>query len=91
MLINRYEIELFWHIAYNGDELSPSEYTTVSIPKILYEKVNKRIKGTGFTSVSRFVVFILRELVMEPKEGDLPFSEEDKKQLLDKLEKLGYT
>ncbi len=70
--------------------MAPSEYTTVSIPKILYEKVQKRIEGTGFTSVSRFVVYVLRELVTE-KKGDIPYSEEDKKQLLDKLEKLGYT
>lgn len=71
--------------------MSPSDYTTVSIPKILYEKVNQRIEGTGFTSVSRFVVFILRELVTEPKKDKTPFSEEDKKQLVEKLEKLGYT
>jgi len=71
--------------------MSPSDYTTVSIPKILYEKVHQRIEGTGFTSVSRFVVFVLRELVTEPKKEKTPFSEEDKKQLLEKLEKLGYT
>ena len=58
---------------------------------MLYEKVQQRIKGTGFTSVSRFVVFILRELVTEPKKGEIPFSEQDKKQLLEKLGKLGYT
>ena len=71
--------------------MSPSDYTTVSIPKILYEKVQQRIEGTGFTSVSRFVVYILRELVTEPKKEKAPFSEEDKKSVLEKLEKLGYT
>jgi metal-responsive CopG/Arc/MetJ family transcriptional regulator len=71
--------------------LSPSDYTTVSIPKILYEKVQQRIEGTGFTSVSRFVVYILRELVTESKKEKAPFSDKDKKQLLEKLEKLGYT
>ena len=70
--------------------MSPSEYTTVSIPKILYEKVQERIKGTGFTSVSRFVVYILRELITEPKKGESPFSDEEKEQVLKKLEKLGY-
>ena len=53
--------------------------------------MQQRIEGTGFTSVSRFVVFVLRELVTEPKKEKPPFSKEDKKQLLDKLEKLGYT
>lgn len=63
----------------------------MSIPKILYEKVHERIKGTGFTSVSRFTVYVLRELVTEPKKGEEPFSEEDKEKLLEKLKKLGYT
>ncbi len=71
--------------------MSPSDYTTVSIPKILYKKVQKRIEGTGFTSVSRFVVYILRELVTEPVKGKLPFTEREKEQLMEKLEKLGYT
>ena len=71
--------------------MSPSEYTTVSIPKVLYDKVQKRIEGTGFTSVSRFVVFILRELMIEAPKDESPFTPEDKKQLLEKLEKLGYS
>lgn len=58
---------------------------------MLYEKVQQRIEGTGFTSVSRFVVYVLRELVTEPKKEEIPFSKEDKKQVLEKLEKLGYT
>ena len=70
--------------------MSPSDYTTVSIPKVLHEKIQKRIEGTGFTSVSRFVVYILRELVSEESKNGVPFSKDDKKQLLDKLEKLGY-
>ena len=71
--------------------MSPTDYTTVSIPKILYEKIQERIKGTGFTSVSRFTVYVLRELVTETKKGKEPFSEQDKEKLLEKLEKLGYT
>ncbi len=74
-----------------GVLLSPSDYTTVSIPKVLYEKVQKRIEGTGFTSVSRFVVYILRELMVEGPKDESPFTPEDKKLLLEKLEKLGYS
>jgi metal-responsive CopG/Arc/MetJ family transcriptional regulator len=70
--------------------VSPSEYTTVSIPKELYKKVQERIKGTGFTSVSRFVVYVLRELMAEPMKNNSPFSKKDQKKVLDKLERLGY-
>ena len=34
--------------------------TTISIPKVLAEKIKKRIEGTGFNSVSSYVVYILR-------------------------------
>ena len=71
--------------------MSPTDYTTISIPKKLFEKVQERIKGTGFTSVSRFVVFVLRELVMESKAEESPFSKEDKEEIMKKLEKLGYS
>lgn len=39
------------------------KYTTVSLPRPLYEKAKKVIEGTGFTSVSDFVTFVLRDLV----------------------------
>ena len=71
--------------------MSPTDYTTISIPKQLFEKVQERIKGTGFTSVSRFVVFVLRELVMESKTEESPFSKQDKEEIMKKLEKLGYS
>ncbi|MHA1197246.1 MAG: CopG family transcriptional regulator, partial [Promethearchaeota archaeon] len=31
------------------------EYTTVSIPKPLADKIKERMKGTGFSSVSSYV------------------------------------
>jgi len=37
------------------------KYTTVSIPQVLYDKIQEFIKDTGFKSVSDFVTWLLRE------------------------------
>ena len=44
-----------------GDKTSDKKYTTVSIPTPLVEKIKEHIEGTGFTSVSSYVTYVLRE------------------------------
>jgi len=68
------------------------KYTTVSIPVTLYNRIKKLIEGTGFTSVSQYVTYVLREVVAAHEEAryEEPFSEEDKKRILEKLKSLGY-
>ena len=63
------------------------KYTTVSIPIPLHNKVKDMIKGTGFTSVSDYVVFVLRELAAEGNEG---FSTKDREKVKARLRALGY-
>lgn len=69
-----------------------SRYTTVSIPVTLYERIKRLIKDTGFTSVSSYVTYVLREVVAAHEEAlySEPFTEEDKKRIIEKLRKLGY-
>ncbi len=68
------------------------KYTTVSIPVTLYNRIKELIKDTGFTSVSQYVTYVLREIVAAHEEAryEEPFSEEDKKKILEKLRRLGY-
>lgn len=66
------------------------KFTTVSIPAPLFKKVEERIKGTGFTSVSSYVTYVLREIIAEEEEEDEPFSEEDKERVKERLRALGY-
>ncbi len=66
------------------------KFTTVSIPKPLFEKVQERIKGTGFTSVSSYVTYVLREIVAEEEEAEEPFSKEDEERVKARLKALGY-
>ncbi|MCE4610236.1 MAG: ribbon-helix-helix domain-containing protein [Desulfurococcales archaeon] len=73
-------------------ESKKTKYTTVSIPVTLYERLREIIKDTGFTSVSQFVTYILREVVAtyESQEDDIDLPEESKKQILERLKRLGY-
>ncbi|RLE63404.1 MAG: hypothetical protein DRJ38_07605 [Thermoprotei archaeon] len=67
------------------------KYTTVSIPTTLYNRIKKIIEGTGFTSVSSFVTYVLREIAATYEEEEAePFSEEEKNEIIEKLKKLGY-
>ncbi|XRO75837.1 CopG family transcriptional regulator [Methanocaldococcus sp. 28A] len=68
------------------------KYTTVSIPIQLYEKIKKRIEGTGFTSVSDYVTYVLREVLasLEEKEKEEVFSEEEEEKVKERLRALGY-
>ncbi len=66
------------------------KFTTVSIPAPLFKKVEGRIKGTGFTSVSSYVTYVLREVVSEEESEVEPFSKEDEKRVKDRLRSLGY-
>lgn len=70
-----------------------SKYTTVSIPVTLYGRVKELIRGTGFTSVSQFVTYILREVVVSMEKEKIEsqvVSEEEKEAIIEKLKKLGY-
>ena len=73
-------------------ERRTSKYTTVSIPVPLYERIRALIAGTGFTSVSQFVTYVLREVVseMEREKAQAAISEEEKREIIERLRSLGY-
>jgi len=66
------------------------KYTTVSIPKILAEKIKKKIEKTGFSSVSDYVTYILREIISNTEEKKEAFSKEDEEKVKRRLKSLGY-
>ena len=75
-----------------GKKLEDRKYTTITIPKPLFEKLEKIIANTGFSSVSDYVTYLLRNHVSEinqihtkkektPKEHDA---------IIERLKSLGY-
>jgi Arc/MetJ-type ribon-helix-helix transcriptional regulator len=68
-----------------------NKLTSVSIPSPLFEKVKRRIEGTGFTSVSSYVVYVLREVLAEDAVDEKEaFSREDEERVKERLRSLGY-
>ncbi len=71
--------------------MDEKKFTTVPIPGPLFKKIEERIKGTGFTSVSSYVTYVLREIVSEEEEEEQdPFTEEDEERVKERLRALGY-
>ena len=64
--------------------------TTVSIPKLLAEKIKEVYQGTGFTSLSSFVVYVLRQIVSEKDKKEKGFSKKDEEMVKKRLKSLGY-
>ena len=53
-----------------SEEEHKVDYTTVSIPKPLVEKIKERMKGTGFPSVSSYVTYVLRQVISSIEEDE---------------------
>ena len=66
-----------------------TDYTTVSIPKDLADRVEDTIEGTSFSSTSDLVRFLLRSIVIQhEQQGEL--TEAEFSEIADQLEDLGY-
>jgi len=66
--------------------LSKETKVTIKIPRQLYRQIKKVNKGTGFNSVTDFVVFVLRSLVVYHKKKSSKILTKVKKD----LKNLGY-
>ncbi|MCX9081084.1 MAG: hypothetical protein OIN83_02685 [Candidatus Methanoperedens sp.] len=64
---------------------------TIKIPRELYETLHKMIEGTGFSSTTEFIVFVLRTLASTGKiiEDDR-LTEKEVQIIKERLKRLGY-
>lgn len=65
------------------------KFTTVSLPTFLIKKIKKRIKNSGFPSVSSYVAYVLREIEASGNKKQA-FSKKDEEKIKKKLKDLGY-
>lgn len=64
---------------------------TIKIPKELYEKLKETIEGTGFSSVTEFIVFTMRTIAMGGKIKEKhKFRSEEIEEVKKRLRRLGY-
>jgi Arc/MetJ-type ribon-helix-helix transcriptional regulator len=66
-----------------------TEYTTVSIPKDLADRVEETIDGTSFSSTSDLVRFLLRSIVIQHQQKER-LSEAEFEEITKQLQDLGY-
>ena len=50
-----------WHIRRTTH--MPEPRVTIKIPRPLYERIQKSIEGSGFSSVTDFIVYVLRDMM----------------------------
>lgn len=70
----------------------PEPRVTIKIPRPLYERIAKSIEGSGFSSVTDFIVYVLRDVMSgaaaKQEEGELTREELDA--IKQRLKNLGY-
>jgi Arc/MetJ-type ribon-helix-helix transcriptional regulator len=68
-----------------------AEKATIKIPKQLYNSLKDQIKGTGFSSVTEFIVYVMRDLAGSgPINEDIKLTNKELKQVKERLKELGY-
>ncbi len=70
--------------------MEEKEFKEILIPTTLYKKIEKKIKGTEFSSVSSYVTKVLREVLSKEEEKKEVFSKEDEEKVKERLKALGY-
>lgn len=64
---------------------------TIKIPRELYDTLQKMIEGTGFSSTTEFIVFVMRTLVSTGKiKEDDKLTEQEVQIIKERLKRLGY-
>jgi Arc/MetJ-type ribon-helix-helix transcriptional regulator len=64
---------------------------TIKIPRELYQKLGEMIRGTGFASVTEFIVFVMRNLASSGEiKGEDKLTEEEVRAIRERLRRLGY-
>ncbi len=67
------------------------EKVTLKIPRPLYENLSEIIGGSGFNSVTEFVVYVLRDLISsKAAPGEPSLSKKEIEMVKKRLKSLGY-
>jgi len=66
------------------------ESKSIEVPESLYNRIEARIKGSNFKSVSEYVSFVLREKLVGEEESTHSFSKEEEEKIKARLRALGY-
>jgi hypothetical protein len=75
----------------------PGNKVTIKIPRTLYNRLAETIEGSGFNSVTDFIVYVLRDLVSAQiskresgRKEETSLTEEEINAIRKRLKSLGY-
>ena len=79
----------------SANDVKGGDKVTIKIPRALYERLGKIVGGSGFNSVTDFVVFVLRDLVAtqsqnQPADDQDALSKDEIEVIRKRLRSLGY-
>lgn len=64
---------------------------TIKIPRELYRRLSSMVKDTGFSSVTEFIVFVMRNLASGGDiKGEDKLTAEEVRAIRERLRRLGY-
>jgi Arc/MetJ-type ribon-helix-helix transcriptional regulator len=68
-----------------------TDKVTLKIPRPLYDKISRVIDGTGYNSVTDFVVYVMRDLMSGHSDAEKgTYTQEEMATIKDRLKNLGY-
>ncbi len=68
-----------------------TERVTIKIPRQLYDRLKEMVEGTGFSSVTDLVVYVMRDVAAGGRlEAGDELTDEEVKLIKNRLRKLGY-
>ena len=67
--------------------MKKEEKKSILLPAELYQRIEERVKATGFGSVDEYVIFALDEILAE---GGVSGKEEEEEEVKKRLRALGY-
>ena len=71
--------------------MSAQERVTIKIPKLLYNRISEIIEETGFSSVTDFIVYVLRDVIaMRSDESTKNLNQKEIASIRQRLKSLGY-
>ncbi|MFX0102694.1 MAG: CopG family transcriptional regulator [Candidatus Hodarchaeota archaeon] len=70
-----------------------TKYKNIDLPESLFNRIQNRLEKTDFKTVSEYVTYLVREVLnnIEEDEGNKKaFTEEEEKEIEERLRNLGY-
>jgi len=66
------------------------ESKAVHLSVELYDKIEERVRNTGFGSVDEYVTFVIEEVLKDEEEEEVAFTKEEEEEVKKRLRALGY-